>query len=308
VKILSAIIVLILLFSFGSGVFAQETELPNPGITPDSPFYFLERMFEGIGTFFTFGDLNKASRYADLAEERIAEVQAMMDKENPEAAQKALARYEFQLNQSLARAERAKNRGKKIEGVTEKVAEATMKHLSVLDKVLERVPEQAQEGIARAKEVLMEGHNNALRGLSEENLEKAIEVNLRAAEERLNRAKLKSERDETEKAEGAINEFKEMRQFGEEIAQIAQGLGRDTTAVEKLVGRATSIHLEILAEVYERVPEQAKEAVEGAMEVSVKGHERAIEFLREKGVLDEELLEEPSVLEKVPFEIRERVE
>jgi hypothetical protein len=144
--------------------------------------------------------------------------------------------------------------------------------------------------------------------LSEENLEKAIEVNLRAAEERLNRAKLKSERDETEKAEGAINEFKEMRQFGEEIAQIAQGLGRDTTAVEKLVGRATSIHLEILAEVYERVPEQAKEAVEGAMEVSVKGHERAIEFLREKGVLDEELLEEPSVLEKVPFEIRERVE
>ena len=45
------------LLFFGFGILAQEVELPNPGLTPDSPFYFLETITEDIRTFFTFGDL-----------------------------------------------------------------------------------------------------------------------------------------------------------------------------------------------------------------------------------------------------------
>jgi len=306
-KILSLIIISVFLFSFGLGTLAQETELPDPGVTPDSPFYFFERIFEGIGTFFTFGDLNKAARYVALASERMAEAKVMADREKPEAAQNALARYESQLNQSLSRAERAKNRGEKIEEVTEKVAEATTKHLSVLDEVLEKVPEEAKEGILKAKQTSMEGHKNALRGLAGENPEKAAEIGLRAAGARLDRAKVKAEEGEVEAAEEAVNEFKELRQFGEEISQIAQGLGKDTTTVEQLVGKATSIHLKVLAEVYEKVPEQAKPAIEKAMEVSAKGHQEAVKALKEKGALDE-VPEEIPMSEKVPPEVKERVE
>ena len=138
--------------SYGVKVLAQETELPNPGLTPDSPFYFLERISEGIGTFFTFGDLKKAERYAKLATERVAEAQAVVEKGKPEAVGKALERYEDQLSEALARAETAKAKGQKIERVTEIVATATSKHLTVLEGVLEKVPEAAKEAVAKALE------------------------------------------------------------------------------------------------------------------------------------------------------------
>jgi hypothetical protein len=79
-------ITLFLLMAFfvsGAVVYAQaEEELPSPGITPDSPFYFLKTFVEDVGTFFTFGDAAKAERYAKLAQKRIAEVKAMADKVN----------------------------------------------------------------------------------------------------------------------------------------------------------------------------------------------------------------------------------
>ena len=89
-KAISLLIISVFLFSLGTGVLAQETELPSPGLTPDSPFYFLEMIAEEIGTFFTFGDLKKAERYAILAAERLAEVQAVVEKGKPEFAEKPL--------------------------------------------------------------------------------------------------------------------------------------------------------------------------------------------------------------------------
>jgi tetratricopeptide (TPR) repeat protein len=304
-KVFLTVTILFLSVSVGT-VLAQETQLPGPGFAPDSPLYFLERIFEAIGTFFTFGDLKKAERYAFLASERVAEVEAVVEKGRPEAAQIALKRYEDQLNRALARAERAKTKGQNIAQVAEKVAEATGKHLTVLEGVLEKVSEVAKEAITRAKEVSMTGQKNALRALARENPERAIEINLKAIEGRLNRAKVKADEGETEEAEKALKEFENLNQFGQEISQIAQGLGKDTTNAEQLVGKATSIHLEILAEVYEKVPEQAKAAIEKAMEASVKGHERAVEALIKKEALDE-VPAEPPLPESIPEEIRKRI-
>jgi len=56
------LISIFVLFGFFANGLAQQTELPNPGLTPDSPFYLLEEIAEGIGTFFTFGDIEKAER------------------------------------------------------------------------------------------------------------------------------------------------------------------------------------------------------------------------------------------------------
>ncbi len=147
-KIILPIIVLSLLF--GGVAFAQETELPDPGLTPDSPFYFLERITEAIGTFFTFGDLKKAKRYTALAAERLAEAQAVAEKEKPELIEKILERYENQLVKALFRAERAQTKGKDTEEITKTITEASQKHIIVLERVLEKVPEQAKPAIERA--------------------------------------------------------------------------------------------------------------------------------------------------------------
>ena len=171
-KTISLLITLALSFSLGPVVLAQETELPNPGLTPDSLFYVLEWISEGIGTFFTFGDLKKAERYAALAVERLAEVQAMVEKGKHKFVEKTLQRYENQLNNSIARAEKAQAKTQNTEKVMEVVArvgKATSVHLEVLAQVYEKVPEQAKPAIERAMTTSVKGHEKAVEALKAQN-------------------------------------------------------------------------------------------------------------------------------------------
>jgi hypothetical protein len=394
---------------------AQTTgvELPSSGLTPDSPFYFLERFFEGVGTFFTFGDIAKAKRYAKLAAERIAEAKAVVDKGKPEAAEIALIRYQNQLGKSLAKAEQARTKGKSISEITEIVAQATSQHLAVLEAVSEKVPEQARIAILQARESSITGQVKALENLAKEkpekaallslqaiqnrlekakkevregneenteralidfdvfraslekmgkenkmtlaslvsenmtdqiedldkvedeaesispriaekvqaikgsaingqievlrNLasidpEKAAEIFSQAAEKRLNKAKQDAEEKDTEEVNETVEEFEKYALFGQEISEIAQGIGKETTTVEQLVAKATSRHLEILNEAYNKAPEQAKEAIKKAMTVSEIGRQQVVEALKEKGALE-------NIPETVPIpnEIKQRV-
>jgi len=171
-KTASLLITSVFLFFLGTGVLAQETELPDPGMTPDSPFYFLEIIAEEIGTFFTFGDLKKAERHAALAEERLAEAQDVIEKGKSELAEKTLERFENQLEKSIARAEKAMAKGKNTEKVIEvvaKVGQATSKHLEVLAEVYEKVPEQAKSAIENAMKASIRGHEKAVEALKAKN-------------------------------------------------------------------------------------------------------------------------------------------
>jgi len=127
------------------------------------PFYLLEEVAEEIGTFFTFGDIKKAERYATLATERIAELKAMVEKGKPEAAEKALVRYQKQLENSLTRINKAEEKGKDVSKVAEIVSEATGQHFIVLDQVLERCPDKAKQAVLKAKEASMKGQRSALK-------------------------------------------------------------------------------------------------------------------------------------------------
>jgi len=401
------------LFSLAAVALAQETEIPDPGLTPDSFFYFLERISEGIGTFFTFGDVAKAERYAELAAERVAEAKAVIEKGKPEAAEKALAIYQDQLEKSLAKVDQAQAKGKSVSEVAEVVAQATAKHLTVLEEVLEKIPEQAKPAILQAREVSVTGQAKALENLANEEPEKAASLNIqaiqnrlekvrneaaerdeeniertladfavlrsslekigkekkmvlaslvsetmteqiedldeledeiknvssqmakkvqavkasaingqidvlrnlasvdpekaaeifsKAAEKRLALAKQEAEDGDTEELEEAIEEFEKYALFGQEISEIAQGIGKDVTTVEQLVARASAQHLEVLNDVYDKVPAEAKEAIQKAMTVSEVGRQNAVESLKEKGALE-------NIPETVPvlWEVKQRV-
>ena len=274
------LIPLLVLMLFATPVMAQEDTLPEAGTTPASPFYFAERFFEGVGTFFTFGNSAKAERYLNLAEERLAEARELAE-EGDERAERAVERYEEQVAKAKERAERT---GEVDLEAT--VADATTKHLSALDQVLERVPEQARASIEAAKERSMNGQLESLRGLVERDPERAVEIydraaegRLRAVEARANRGGAEGDEEDTEDAEDAeealeslndaINSaFEKYSEFGREISNIAQGLQTGETTVEELVERATSRHQEILSGVRERVPEQAREGIDRAMDNS----------------------------------------
>ncbi|MDE2001091.1 MAG: hypothetical protein KGI60_00825 [Patescibacteria group bacterium] len=52
--------------------------LPSAGLTPDSPFYFLNRVTEALQEFFTFDPAAKARLQLQFAAERISEIQSML--------------------------------------------------------------------------------------------------------------------------------------------------------------------------------------------------------------------------------------
>ena len=229
----------------------------------------------------------------------------MATKNKSREVERAADGYDKFVTMAAEKAQEARQRGVS-DNISEIVALATSKHLSILDRVNDTVPEQAKQAIAKAKEASMNGMENALKALAADRPKKATEINLAAVEGKLNRAKAKADENNTEEVENAINDAEKLFKFGDEISEIALGLGKDTTTVEQLVAKATSIHLEVLAQVYEKVPEQAKSVIEEAMAKAIESRQRAVESLKAKGALGE-VPEEPPIPERVPESVKDRL-
>jgi len=74
--------ILTTLFVLASGTaLAQKPQvtLPSAGLTPESPFYFLDRLGENLQQFFTFNPEAKAKLQIEFAGERIAEIKIMVE-------------------------------------------------------------------------------------------------------------------------------------------------------------------------------------------------------------------------------------
>lgn len=71
----------------GNAVFAQDPQiaLPSAGLTPNSSFYFLDRLGENLRQFFTFNQEAKARLQIEFAGERIAEIKVMVEKKGQKA-------------------------------------------------------------------------------------------------------------------------------------------------------------------------------------------------------------------------------
>lgn len=131
---------------------AKDFSLPDAGLTPDNPLYFLKAWKEKIQLFFTFGEENKTKQYLHLASVRLAEYQKMIKKGKADIADKTIKKYEDQLNRALDKAKKLKEKGKEIKNLSRNLEETTSKHLEVLQQNLEKAPEQAQKGLKNAIE------------------------------------------------------------------------------------------------------------------------------------------------------------
>ncbi len=162
---------------FGLSALAQDNDLPDPGLTSDSPFYFLKTWKESIQTFFTFGEENKAKQFLHLSEVRLAEYKKMIEKGKTEIAQKTLDKYEKQLNHALEKVGQAQEKGKNVEKLKETISEKILKHQEILEGFLEKVPEQAKQGIEKAIDASQKGFEKtieAVTGEKKKELEKKL--------------------------------------------------------------------------------------------------------------------------------------
>jgi hypothetical protein len=82
---------------FSGAAHAQTNNLPNAGLTPESPFYFLDRWGETLQGFFTFSQEGKARLQVAFIAERAAELQKVLAKDQPNirAVEMVFARIEI---------------------------------------------------------------------------------------------------------------------------------------------------------------------------------------------------------------------
>jgi hypothetical protein len=129
-----------------SKTLAQEETVTTvkAGVTTESPFYFLDRWIETIELFFT-PEEKKAEKMLEFAEERLAEMEEVVDTITPEELEVLGEQYQKELDEI--------EKGEGVsEEVKEKVREAREKHIQVLERVKENAPEQAQPKLEQVVE------------------------------------------------------------------------------------------------------------------------------------------------------------
>ncbi len=158
--------VFILSISSGAAMAATGSALPSPGITPDSPFYFLEEWGDAISMFFAFSKDAKAQKALSIAEVKLAEAQKMAEKGDQSAATVAEKDYEKYMDESAQYAGQVKAADKT--NALQQIQDATARHEATMQKVLSQVPDQAKASIQKAIDESAKGHENATEAINAE--------------------------------------------------------------------------------------------------------------------------------------------
>lgn len=105
---------------------------------------------------------------------------------------------------------------------------------------------------------------------------------LALAEKRLAEAKSLMAQGETELAQKIMNRYQEQFAHAFTFAQQAKEKGQNSDEIMAKIAENTLRHQAVLTRVYEQVPEEAKPAIERAMENSLRGHEQALENISQE--------------------------
>ncbi len=307
VVILLINILALTLFSGGVAYAQEDTELPDPGITPDSPFYFADKWAKQLSLMFTFREEAKVEKALRYAKERLAEMDAMLVQNKTGAATQATNEYNNWLAITTRHMEEARKKGV---DTSEYVTLAVSRHIGILNKSINGADENQQRIMTEARERARVCQETAVRTIAQGDPEKAIQTNLMLMERQLNRIRVRSEEQQATGLQEELQEFERLNNLGQEISQIAKGLGKDTT-VDQLVGEATANHLRILADIYEDVPEQARTGFENAIANTLVNRERVLQALENKGSLGDipqEVQFPEGLQERIMQRVQEHVE
>ena len=272
-----AILAIVLTLSaVGAGTaYASQDSLPGDTL------YTVKLGGEELAMMLVRDDVARAELALGFAQRRVGEMKTLAEKGRPQDLGLAVEKYGYAMNGTLAEIEQAANRGLPTGNVTVLVADAAAKHLLILDEAWDMVPDQARTAIAHAGNVSESGRESALAALAKSNTVRATEMNIAAMEGRLNRVRARV--GDVAAVEIALQQFEAMSEFCEDISQIAHDVGLNATEVEELVAQATSVHLEVLAEMYDEVPEQARPAIERVMSRMMIRHQKRVRTLEQSG-------------------------
>lgn len=281
-------------------VFAHEpVALPDAGLTPESAFYFVDRLGEALREFFTFNPDAKAHLQIDFAAERIAEIKIILETKGVNAKGLDVAQSRLQANIAKAAVivESEKSKGKDVQELAKSISEdfdANKEALKQAFKDQERALEAKEDELkAKIREARRAGDTAQvevlIKELGEIKVQKELlELKEDEQEEALEQEEEKIER-EMEKKEDAEKAIKEAEEEKQEVLDEAAEDGVDIPAeafekFDRLFAQAKELFTK---ENYVGAKQLAKQAEKSLDEV-----EGAIEDLDEAKEEEEELKEE----------------
>jgi len=172
---------------FVSAAHAEEEELtlPNPGITPDSPLYVLDRAMETVQEFFTRNAQARARLQVSFAAERVAEIKFLLETNGVEA--KGLDVAQTRLEAHVARVtdiiESQQESGSDVSALTEEVLDDFQQQREAVMRAFQKT----QQGLNAEMEALQEQLRLANQG-SDTALQERIRVEMAAVEAEVDEA------------------------------------------------------------------------------------------------------------------------
>src|SRR3989344_3241787 len=162
-------------------VTAEELEVSEPTLLPDSPFYFLKNWRRGVQSALTLNKVKKVELRARFANEKLLEAEKLAEKTGDQSViEKAMENYEAETEKVKTAAESINKNDKNAERLLDKLADFQLKRQKLMDRLAEKLPEKAREKVLAAQEKSLEKFTEIMTRLDEpekikERLEKAAE-------------------------------------------------------------------------------------------------------------------------------------
>jgi len=264
------------------------TTLPNPGLTPDSPYYFLNRVSEALQEFFTFSPEAKARLELQFAAERIAEIKAMIAAKGATAPGIDVAKTI--LNENLAKASSAvtaeKAAGKDVSELAKEVSDRISSQKLALKGVFGDEQRNLNEQEKSIKEQIKEADK---KGDAEKTAELVKDLSVVNTE----RTALKKHDDEgsqefdneddkvdstlelKDQALNAINDVKLQRE--EVLLQLSAITAADLALVDKAIASAEDLLAKGNYQASKELAHQAEKALERVKDADEKKMENELE-------------------------------
>lgn len=304
-KILKSFLISVLFLPFL--VFAQtNTVLPSAGLTPESPFYFIDRLGEALQEFFTFNPEAKAKLQITFAAERIAEIQVILETKGVEAKGLKVAQAKLQGNIAKAASiiEKEKNKGKDVKNLAKSISndfeikkDALKEIFRAQKHALQNQKEDLKEKIGEAKkEGNVEEINKLVIQLNKvKNEKKLLDKNKEEHEDALENEEEKIEKE----MEGRDDAQKAIREAEKKRAEVLKDIEDEGIEIPKkefdkfegLLSQAKSLFEKENYQGSKQLAKQAKKSLEDVKD-SEEGLKEAKEDKEDEGEKDKNKNEE----------------
>ncbi|MEK7596389.1 MAG: DUF5667 domain-containing protein [Patescibacteria group bacterium] len=162
-------------------VTAEDLEVSEPNLLPDSSFYFFKNWGRAIRSAVTFNPAKKAELRARFANEKLLEAEKLAEKTGDQSiVEKAMKNYETETEKVKSITENINKNDPNAERLLNKLTDFQLKRQKLMDRLAAKLPEQAREKILAAQEKSLEKFAEVMTRFDEpekikERLEKAME-------------------------------------------------------------------------------------------------------------------------------------